>query len=80
MPDPAPRYAGSRHDLLTHSFDESAAIVRAMRVDAGMTRKELSGASGLAVSQISKIERGTERLSRATYARLFRAVWGCAPW
>lgn len=48
--------------------------VRAARLERGWTQEELSAASGLAVVQISRIERGRREIRLTTLLRLVEAL------
>ena len=48
--------------------------VRAARLARGWTQEELSAASGLAVVQVSRIERGVREIRLTTLLRLLKAL------
>jgi transcriptional regulator with XRE-family HTH domain len=48
--------------------------VRAARLAKGWTQEELSGKSGLAVVQVSRIERGAREIRLTTLLRLLTAL------
>ena len=48
--------------------------VRAARLSRGWTQEELAGRSGLAVVQVSRIERGKREVRLTTLIRLLRAL------
>lgn len=48
--------------------------VRAARVARGWTQEDLAGHSGLAVVQVSRIERGKREIRLSTFIRLLHAL------
>lgn len=58
-------------DEAVRTFGEQ---VRKARLSAGWTQEDLSAASGLAVVQISRVERGVREVRLTTIVRLARAL------
>ena len=62
-----------RHDVMPINFQVGNAVTEA-RVKAGLSQKELSAATGIDQSDISKIERGMANPSIATLNRIANAL------
>lgn len=54
--------------------EEAPALVRAARVDAGLTQAELAGRAGIAQPSLAQIERGTRTVSPEMLERVLEAA------